>query len=73
MKQTLLVLNDIFAEAGVTKDITHQEARRRIDPFGEKIIQTSFQNHVLDDVVTAQRVIDVSEAGGADHDGRGRR
>ncbi len=36
-------LNDIFAEAGVTKDITHQEARRRLDPFGEKIIQTSFE------------------------------
>ena len=36
-------LNDIFQEAGVTKEITHQEARRRIDPFGERIIQTSFE------------------------------
>lgn len=36
-------LADIFTEAGVTKDITHQEARRRLDPFGKKIIRTSFE------------------------------
>lgn len=35
-------LNDIFAEAGVTKDMPHQEARRRLDPFGEEIIRQSF-------------------------------
>ena len=35
-------LNEIFNEAGVTKDISHQEARRRLDPFGEKIIRQSF-------------------------------
>lgn len=37
-------LNDIFAEAGITKEMPHQEARRRIDPFGEQIIKESFQH-----------------------------
>ena len=36
-------LQDIFREAGVTNDISHQEARRRLDPFGEKIIRQSFE------------------------------
>ncbi len=39
---SLTFLKDIFKEAGVTKDMPHQEARRRLDPFGEQIIHESF-------------------------------
>lgn len=37
-------LNNIFADAGITNDMPHEEARRRIDPFGEQIIEESFQH-----------------------------
>ena len=39
---SLPFLNEIFAEAEVTKDIPDQEARRRLTPFAKEIIKRSF-------------------------------
>lgn len=39
---SLPFLNEIFAQAEVTKEIPDQEARRRLTPFGKEIIRRSF-------------------------------